>query len=96
MSCSAGTSLTCIRQQRESLCIVASVFNYTTHHHHSYIDEIDSVDELDATFAPPLMCLVEELMGGMGPDAKVRVGMIVISASTGDIVWDEFEGAQTL
>ena len=34
-------------------------------------------------------------MGGMGPDEKVKVGMIVISASTGDVVWDEFEGVLT-
>ncbi|KAH9926110.1 muts domain V-domain-containing protein [Fomitopsis serialis] len=57
----------------------------------TYIDEIDSVDELDPTFAPPLMCIVEEPMGGMGHDERVKVGMIVISASTGDVVWDEFE-----
>ncbi|TFY69894.1 hypothetical protein EVJ58_g138 [Rhodofomes roseus] len=57
----------------------------------TYIDDIDSVDELDPTFAPSLMCLVEEPMGGMGSDEKVRVGVIVISASTGDVMWDDFE-----
>ncbi|GBE82631.1 DNA mismatch repair protein [Sparassis crispa] len=57
----------------------------------TYVDELDSVDNTDRTSAPPLMCLAEELRGGMGPDERVRFGMIVISPSTGDVVWDEFE-----
>ncbi|PCH38453.1 hypothetical protein WOLCODRAFT_65402 [Wolfiporia cocos MD-104 SS10] len=58
----------------------------------TYVDELNSVDELDPSTAPPLMCLVEELKGGMGPDERVRMAMIVIAPSTGDVVWDEFEG----
>jgi hypothetical protein len=38
------------------------------------------------------MCIVEQLRGGMGADERVNVGMIVICPSTGDVVWDEFEG----
>ena len=83
-------SPTCILQQRESF--IPALFVCLIHGMYSYIDDIDSVDELDPTFAPSLMCLVEEPMGGMGPDEKVKVGMVVISASTGDVVWDEFEG----
>ncbi|EED81705.1 predicted protein [Postia placenta Mad-698-R] len=58
----------------------------------TYVDEMNSTDDLDPSSAPALMCLVEELKGGMGADERVLVGMVVISASTGDVVWDEFEG----
>ncbi len=60
----------------------------------SYVDELNSVDveDLDPAAAPPLMCLVVASKGGMGADERVSVGMIVISPSTGDVVWDEFEG----
>lgn len=44
----------------------------------------------------PLMCLVEQLVGGMGKDDRVRIGMICISPSTGDVVWDEFDGEAEL
>ncbi|KZT11630.1 uncharacterized protein LAESUDRAFT_734417 [Laetiporus sulphureus 93-53] len=57
----------------------------------TYIEDLNSVDDLDPTFAPPLMCVVEQLRGGMGADERVRVGMVVISPSTGDVVWDEFD-----
>lgn len=57
----------------------------------TYVDEMNSTDDLDPSSAPALMCLVEELKGGMGADERVLVGMVVISASTGDVVWDEFE-----
>ena len=42
------------------------------------------------------MCVVEQLRGGMGVDERVNVGMIVICPSTGDVVWDEFEGTSLL
>ena len=57
-----------------------------------YVDDIDSVDDVDPNDAPLLMCLVEQLRGGMGPDERVNIGMIAICPSTGDVVWDEFEG----
>jgi DNA mismatch repair protein MSH3 len=57
-----------------------------------YVDDIDSVDDVDANDAPLLMCLVEQLRGGMGADERVNFGMITICPSTGDVVWDEFEG----
>lgn len=56
------------------------------------MDEIDSVDDIESTGAMPLLCLTEELKGGMGADEKVCIGMVIISPSTGDVVWDEFEG----
>lgn len=41
---------------------------------------------------PPLMCLIEEQQGGMGPDDRVSIGIITICPSTGDVVWDDFDG----
>lgn len=57
-----------------------------------YVDDIDSADDVDANNAPLLMCLVEQLRGGMGADERVSIGMVTICPSTGDVVWDEFEG----
>lgn len=57
-----------------------------------YVDDLNSVDELDPNSAPPLMCLLEEPRGGMGTDERVNIAMIAICPSTGDVVWDEFEG----
>lgn len=57
-----------------------------------YVDQLGSVDDGDLPTVPPLMCLVEELMGGMGPDERVRISLIAVSASTGDVTWDHFEG----
>lgn len=57
-----------------------------------YVDDIDSADDVDANNAPLLMCLVEQLRGGMGADERVNIGMVTICPSTGDVIWDEFEG----
>jgi hypothetical protein len=59
---------------------------------HRYVDEMDSVDNLEKYNPPPLMCLVEKQKGGMGADEKVCIAMIAICPSSGDIVWDHFEG----
>jgi DNA mismatch repair protein MSH3 len=60
----------------------------------SYVDELDSVDDLERYHPPPLLCLLEEQKGGMGVDDRVSISMIAICPSTGDIVWDEFEGRE--
>ncbi|KAI0668532.1 muts domain V-domain-containing protein [Trametes maxima] len=57
----------------------------------TFVDDLNSVDELDPNSAPPLMCLLEEPKGGLGTDEHVRMALIVISPSTGDVVWDEFD-----
>lgn len=55
------------------------------------MDEIESADDNRGnTFAAPLICLSEELKGGMGADEQVLFGMISVTPSTGDIVYDEF------
>jgi len=56
----------------------------------SYVDELDSVDDLERYMPPPFMCLVEEPKGKSSFD--VSLGIITICPSTGDIVWDDFEG----
>ena len=56
------------------------------------MDELDSVDEFDRHTPPSLMCLVEQLAGGMGADERVRIGMVSVIPSTGDVIWDDFEG----
>ncbi|KAI0637370.1 muts domain V-domain-containing protein [Trametes polyzona] len=57
----------------------------------TFVDDLNSLDELDPNAAPPLMCLLEEPRGGMGTDERVNIVMIAISPSTGDVVWDEFD-----
>ncbi|TFY77098.1 hypothetical protein EWM64_g6915 [Hericium alpestre] len=57
----------------------------------TYVDSLDSADDLDHSPPPLLMCIVESLLGGMGVDEKVAIGMIILCPSTGDVVWDQFE-----
>ena len=56
------------------------------------MEPLNSVDDTDPTSVPPLLCLVEQAKGGMGIDERVVISMISISASTGDVTWDQFEG----
>ncbi|KIP07972.1 hypothetical protein PHLGIDRAFT_510551, partial [Phlebiopsis gigantea 11061_1 CR5-6] len=58
----------------------------------TYVDQLDSVDALDPMSVPPLTCLVESPSGGLGTDEKVKVSLISVCASTGDVMWDHFEG----
>lgn len=60
----------------------------------SYVEGLDSVDELKENNAPPFMCLVEEKKGNSG--TAVSIGMITVCTSTGDVVWDDFEGISTM
>ncbi|CAL1703692.1 unnamed protein product [Somion occarium] len=57
----------------------------------TYVDHLGSADDLDPVSVAPLVCLVEELRGGMGADEKVCIGMVAVSPSTGDVVWDHFD-----
>jgi hypothetical protein len=50
------------------------------------------VDDTERYDAPPLMCITEEQKGGMGVDERVSISMISICPSTGDVVYDDFEG----
>ncbi|KAF5386928.1 hypothetical protein D9615_001885 [Tricholomella constricta] len=55
----------------------------------TYVDDLDSVDDLERYTPPPFLCLVEEARGANSGD--VSIGMITICPSTGDVVWDDFE-----
>ncbi|KAG5728291.1 DNA mismatch repair protein MSH3 [Termitomyces sp. T112] len=55
----------------------------------TYVDDLDSVDDLERYNPPPFMCIVEQAKKSITGD--VSFGMITISPSTGDVVWDDFE-----
>ncbi len=57
----------------------------------SYVDDLDSVDDTEKYVSPPFLCLVEEQQNEQKD--RVKIGMISVSPRTGDIIWDEFEGA---
>ncbi|EJU05481.1 hypothetical protein DACRYDRAFT_74703 [Dacryopinax primogenitus] len=60
----------------------------------TYVDETDSLDDDDAfgqTTTRPLLCLIEDLRGGMGADERVAIGLVSVVPSTGDIVYDDFQ-----
>ena len=56
----------------------------------SYVDDIDSVDDIEKYSPPPILCLVED--SRKGKESTVSIGLIAISPSTGDVIWDEFSG----
>lgn len=57
-----------------------------------YVDEVDSVDDSDKHAAPPLVCFMEVPTSGGASEDHVMISMIAITPSTGDVVWDEFDG----
>ncbi|KIJ68934.1 hypothetical protein HYDPIDRAFT_80554 [Hydnomerulius pinastri MD-312] len=57
----------------------------------TYVDELESVDDTEKHAAPPLVCFTEVSKGGDSSEDHVSIGMIVITPSTGDVVWDEFD-----
>jgi DNA mismatch repair protein MSH3 len=60
-------------------------------HYFSFLDELESAgDDKGKAFAAPLLCISEELRGGMGADERVLFGMVAVTPSTGDVIHDEF------
>ncbi|KIM49419.1 hypothetical protein M413DRAFT_6469 [Hebeloma cylindrosporum] len=55
----------------------------------TYVEELDSVDDLEKYNPPPFICLIEEKKTANSAD--VSLGMISICPSTGDVVWDDYE-----
>ncbi|EJD46059.1 hypothetical protein AURDEDRAFT_87246 [Auricularia subglabra TFB-10046 SS5] len=58
----------------------------------TYIDDLDShdnTDEMHQGSPPSIMCLVEERQNTTGEN--VRIGLVSVTSSTGDVVYDEFE-----
>ncbi|KAG6831187.1 hypothetical protein H0H92_012327 [Tricholoma furcatifolium] len=56
---------------------------------HLYVDDINSVDDMERHNPPPFMCIVEQAKKGSSGD--VSIAMVTICPSTGDVVWDDFE-----
>ena len=49
--------------------------------------------------SPPtnaLVAVVEQGMGGMETDDRVRIGLVSVIPTTGEVVWDEFDGEACL
>jgi hypothetical protein len=59
------------------------------------VDQLNSVDDVGSSFAPPLMCITEEDHDGIGEGQNVRFGVVIVTPSTGDVVWDDFDGGST-
>ncbi|KAG9018923.1 Mismatch repair protein msh3 [Tulasnella sp. 427] len=57
----------------------------------TYVDELDSADDESRASPPTLTCFVESLLGGMGADQRVLIGMVSVIPSTGEVTYDEWE-----
>ncbi|KAJ8078692.1 Mismatch repair protein msh3 [Marasmius tenuissimus] len=57
----------------------------------TFVDDLSSVDDLEKYVPPPILCLIEDATKAGGNDGCVTIGMIAITPSTGDVVWDEFD-----
>lgn len=55
----------------------------------TYVDVLDSVDDLEKYSPSQFMCLIEEKKPNI--PSMVSIAMISICTSTGDVVWDEFD-----
>ncbi|KAF5324788.1 hypothetical protein D9611_004290 [Ephemerocybe angulata] len=55
----------------------------------TYVDDLNSVDELERYTPPPFMCLVEQPKPN--DPLKVSISVISICPTTGDVIWDEFD-----
>ena len=50
---------------------------------------MESLDENDSINT--LLCIAESLLfGGMGPDDRVSFGLVSVTPSTGEVVYDQF------
>ncbi|KAF9218263.1 hypothetical protein BS17DRAFT_798646 [Gyrodon lividus] len=58
----------------------------------TYVDELESVDDVEKRAAPTLVCFTENARVCDRFEERVSIGMIAITPSTGDVVWDEFDG----
>ncbi|KAG7092381.1 hypothetical protein E1B28_008738 [Marasmius oreades] len=54
----------------------------------TFVDDLSSVDDVEKYAPPPILCIIEDSNAGNG---QVILGLIAISPSTGDVIWDEFE-----
>ncbi|KAJ6547415.1 muts domain V-domain-containing protein [Mycena capillaripes] len=56
----------------------------------TYVDDLDSIDELDKYAAPRLVCIIEG-NSDKSTGVDVCIGMVSVSPSVGDVVWDVFD-----
>lgn len=57
----------------------------------TYVDELGSVDQ---DHPPTLMCIVEDCERSSSDTS--RIGMIIVCPTTGEVTYDEFQGARML
>ncbi|KAF9264759.1 hypothetical protein L218DRAFT_972361 [Marasmius fiardii PR-910] len=55
----------------------------------TFVDDLSSADEIERYAPPPILCIIEDSKGAN--DSQVTIGLIAISPSTGDVIWDEFD-----
>ncbi|RXW20992.1 hypothetical protein EST38_g4863 [Candolleomyces aberdarensis] len=55
----------------------------------TFVDDLNSVDEVERYTPPPFMCLVEE--SKQNDIEKICISVISICPTTGDVVWDDFQ-----
>jgi hypothetical protein len=55
-----------------------------------YVDDLNSVDDLERYTPPPFMCLVE--YSKENDPQNALISLLSICPTTGDVVWDEFSG----
>ena len=55
---------------------------------------MESVDDIDgvggSSLGAALLSLSEQLLGGMGADERVKFGLVSVSPTTGEVIYDEF------
>jgi DNA mismatch repair protein MSH3 len=58
---------------------------------HTFLDELDSVDQVDPYTSPTVIFVGERAKARPTGDEQVNIAIITISASTGEVLWDEFD-----
>ena len=70
---------------------------------HSYVEDASLASSSNLTDEPvvpgsalpptnALVALVEQGLGGLAVDDRVRIGLVSVVPGTGEVVWDEFDG----
>jgi DNA mismatch repair protein MSH3 len=59
----------------------------------TYVDELGSEDN---EIAPTLMCVVEKRKGVGRTNERVTLGVVVVCPTSGEVVWDHFEGKSSV
>ena len=57
----------------------------------SYVDDLDSVDDIEQYAPPSVICVMERKIGALRDD-KAEFAVLVVCPTTGEISWDLFSG----